>query len=142
MQIVTAERSEWNVLLCYDVTTYFQSLFPCTRAFTMLLKKRSEWNVLRCYDVSTYCQSRPCTNTCKLLLQNAVSGTCYNVMMLQPSFKARSTAQVHLDTIFRDHGFRPWNAASQEQSKQCESQTYEPIHTAFMEPAMTNHLCM
>jgi hypothetical protein len=26
-------------------------------------------------------------------------------------------------TIFRDHGFRPWNAASQEQSKQRESQT-------------------
>ncbi len=43
-------------------------------------------------------------------------------------------------TIFRDHGFWPWNAASQEQSKQRESQAYEPIHTAFMEPAMTNHL--
>ena len=32
MQFLTVKPSEWNVLRCYDVTTYFQSPFSCIGA--------------------------------------------------------------------------------------------------------------
>ena len=56
----------------------------------------SEWNVLRRYDVTTYLQSLfSCIGASRFLLYNLVSGTCYDVTMLRPTFKVLfSHAQV------------------------------------------------
>jgi hypothetical protein len=74
----------------------FETPFSCTSALTMLLKKCSEWNVLQCCCYNILSKSSPCTNTCKLLLQNTVSGTCCVATMLPPTLKVCFHAQVHL----------------------------------------------